>query len=185
MARRAALVARGICLAFVACSPCLQVRGCSRPAGKPSWWHGHHGYRNCFTRRACPARTVNGGSGVVRRARQKRPPTKPFSRRHAETATCVGNSPPDGGPAFIPLPGGRGMKAGFWLTNAKEACREYVWGMRVGGLERSGKMFMEEVVSALQGQTCLAVACDTPVPYRGAPFSGPTSSSRRRVSCNA
>jgi len=54
----------------------LKPSGFSRPAGKPYRWHGHHGYRDCFTRRRCPRRTVLATAGQSRNPVARRVPSK-------------------------------------------------------------------------------------------------------------
>ena len=54
----------------------LKPSGFSRPAGKPYRWHGHHGYRDCFTRRRCPRRTVLATAGQSMNPVYRRVPSK-------------------------------------------------------------------------------------------------------------
>ncbi len=63
----------------------LKPSGFSRPAGKPYRWHGHHGYRDCLTRRRCPRRTVLATAGQSRNPVSRRVPAK----QHTVAGTSV------------------------------------------------------------------------------------------------
>ena len=114
--------------------PTLEGGGFSRPAGKPYRWHGHHGYRNCFTRRACPARTVPMGGGVVRRALQERPPTTPFLYEHAKPASeCIVRGP-DGPPDFHPRSKSEGPQLEIMVSDPSAEAGSF--GFQTGDMVR-------------------------------------------------
>jgi hypothetical protein len=83
--------------------------------GARSRWNGHQRYRNYFTRRTCPARTVRCKGCPVGKSRQlpKEPRTPLFFRCWSKTALPGGHAWPAGHPAFIPLAKRQGASAGF------------------------------------------------------------------------